>query len=101
MTVAPCTNPVPARFVTETVAPCSPVLGAMDVMVNLLGSALADPREVYPELMARYPGVKIHMYGKEVRPGRKLGHVTAYGADLADVREHARGAVALLRGDIE
>lgn len=71
------------------------------VMVNLLGSALADPREVYPELMARYPGVKIHMYGKEVRPGRKLGHVTAYGADLADVREHARGAVALLRGDIE
>lgn len=71
------------------------------VMVNLLGSSLADPRAVYPELMARYPGVKIHMYGKEVRPGRKLGHVTAYGEDLADVRAQARGAVALLQGDSE
>lgn len=71
------------------------------VMVNLLGSSLADPRAVYPELMARYPGVKIHMYGKEVRPCRKLGHVTAYGEDLADVRAQARGAVALLQGDSE
>lgn len=69
------------------------------VMVNLLGSSLADPRAAYPELMARYPGVKIHLYGKEVRPGRKLGHVTAYGDDLDAVRDQARGAVALLRGD--
>lgn len=71
------------------------------VMVNLLGSALTDPREAYPELMARYPDVKIHLYGKELRPGRKLGHVTACGDDLDEVRERARGAVALLKGDDE
>lgn len=69
------------------------------VMVNLLGSSLADPREAYPELMARYPEAKVHLYGKEVRPGRKLGHVTVCGEDLDAAREAARGAVALLRGD--
>lgn len=71
------------------------------VMVNLLGSRLADPRTAYPDLLARYPDVKVHLYGKEVRPGRKLGHVTAYGADLAEARSRAQGAVALLRGDAD
>ncbi|WP_098482945.1 5-(carboxyamino)imidazole ribonucleotide synthase [Georgenia soli] len=69
------------------------------VMVNLLGSALQDPRTAYPELMARYPEAKVHLYGKEVRPGRKLGHVTVTGPDLAEARRVAHGAVALLRGD--
>ena len=40
--------------------------------------------------MARDPGLKIHVYGKEVRPGRKVGHVTVTGADLDDLQE--RGA---------
>ena len=69
------------------------------VMVNLLGSELEDPRAAYPALMARYPEAKVHLYGKEVRPGRKLGHVTVTGPDLARARATARAAVALLRGD--
>ncbi|WP_123914077.1 5-(carboxyamino)imidazole ribonucleotide synthase [Georgenia muralis] len=69
------------------------------VMVNLLGSHLADPREAYAEVMARHPEAKVHLYGKEVRPGRKLGHVTVTGADLQDARRTADAAVALLRGD--
>lgn len=69
------------------------------VMVNLLGSALADPRQAYPELMSRYPQAKVHLYGKEVRPGRKLGHVTVTGPDLEEARRAAHAAVALLRGD--
>ena len=35
-------------------------------------------------LMAAEPGVKIHLYGKQPRPGRKIGHVTALGNDLAE-----------------
>ncbi|WP_448071364.1 5-(carboxyamino)imidazole ribonucleotide synthase [Georgenia yuyongxinii] len=77
---------------TEPTAPHS-------VMVNLLGSALDEPREAYPLLMARHPEAKVHLYGKEVRPGRKLGHVTVTGTDLARARATARAAVALLRGD--
>ena len=34
--------------------------------------------------MAHWPDVKIHLYGKGFRPGRKVGHVTALGDDLDD-----------------
>jgi 5-(carboxyamino)imidazole ribonucleotide synthase len=68
------------------------------VMVNLLGSALDDPSAGYPELMARFPEAKVHLYGKAVRPGRKLGHVTVVGDDLATCRERARAAVGILGG---
>ena len=39
-------------------------------------------------------------YGKDVKPGRKVGHVTAYGEDLDDTRERARHAAAWFRGDL-
>ena len=39
-------------------------------------------------------------YGKDVKPGRKVGHVTAYGDDLDDVRERALHAAAWFRGDL-
>lgn len=67
------------------------------VMVNLLGSERTDPSTGYPELMARFPEAKVHLYGKEVRPGRKLGHVTVTGEDLDVCRERARAAVAVLQ----
>ena len=35
-------------------------------------------------LFAADPGVKVHLYGKQVRPGRKIGHVTVLGEDLDD-----------------
>jgi 5-(carboxyamino)imidazole ribonucleotide synthase len=42
------------------------------VMDNLLGSAVA----AWPDLLAE-PGARLHLYGKrEIRAGRKLGHVT-------------------------
>lgn len=69
------------------------------VMVNLLGSALEDPRDAYSEVMERFPAAKIHLYGKERRPGRKLGHVTVWGESMDRARQTANSAVALLRGD--
>ncbi|WP_413454294.1 5-(carboxyamino)imidazole ribonucleotide synthase [Georgenia phoenicis] len=71
----------------------------VSVMVNLLGSELADPSTALGEVLARCPGARVELYGKEVRPGRKLGHVTVYGEDLESVRAEARTAVALLRGE--
>jgi 5-(carboxyamino)imidazole ribonucleotide synthase len=65
-------------------------------MVNILGASdegqLADR---YPDALARDPGLRVHLYGKELRPGRKVGHVTAYGDDLDDVLARARHAAAL------
>ena len=67
-------------------------------MVNVLGSELADPASAYPELMASFPEAKVHLYGKGVRPGRKLGHVTVTGTDPAEVRRRAQQAARLLQG---
>ncbi len=51
--------------------------------------------------MAHDPGARVHLYGKEVRPGRKIGHVTVIGDDLDNVRARARHAAAALRGDLD
>ena len=71
----------------------------VSVMVNLLGSALPDPASALDAVFARCPRARVELYGKEVRPGRKLGHVTVYGEDVDDVRQEARAAVALLGGE--
>ncbi|WP_443050788.1 5-(carboxyamino)imidazole ribonucleotide synthase [Streptomyces sp. H27-D2] len=70
------------------------------VMANVLGGDFPDMYAAYLHCMARDPGLKIHMYGKDVKPGRKVGHVNTYGDDLADVRERARHAAGYLRGTI-
>ncbi|GAA1501140.1 5-(carboxyamino)imidazole ribonucleotide synthase [Streptomyces synnematoformans] len=70
------------------------------VMANVLGGDYPDMYPAYLHCMARDPGLKIHMYGKDVKPGRKVGHVNTYGDDLADVRERARHAADYLRGTI-
>jgi 5-(carboxyamino)imidazole ribonucleotide synthase len=70
------------------------------VMANVLGGDYPDMYHGYLHCMARDPRLKIHMYGKDVKPGRKVGHVNTYGDDLADVRERARHAADYLRGTI-
>ncbi|MEU8269585.1 5-(carboxyamino)imidazole ribonucleotide synthase [Sphaerisporangium sp. NPDC049002] len=77
-------------------APAAPVV----VMVNVLGGEDPGVFGRYEHVMAHDPGVKIHFYGKEVRPGRKIGHVTALGTDLDEVRARARhAAVHLATGE--
>jgi 5-(carboxyamino)imidazole ribonucleotide synthase len=71
------------------------------VMVNVLGGDHPDLYRSYLHVMARDPGVKVHMYGKDVRPGRKVGHVTVCGDDLADCLSRARHAADFIRGDID
>ena len=74
------------------------------VMVNILGGDHGPLSEDlyggYPHVFARDPRLKVHLYGKDVKPGRKVGHVTAYGDDLDDVIERARHAAAWFRGDL-
>jgi 5-(carboxyamino)imidazole ribonucleotide synthase len=73
------------------------------VMANVLGGAAAAEGWAGPglderihHLMAHWPDVKLHWYGKGQRPGRKLGHVTALGDDLAEVRARAVAAARYL-----
>ncbi len=69
------------------------------VMANVLGSSLASLTDALPRVAALDPGAKVQLYGKDVRPGRKLGHVNVSGDDLDDVRSRALAAAALLRGE--
>ncbi len=72
--------------------------------VTVMANLLAGPDDVAPpgidervhHFMAHWPEVKLHLYGKGFRPGRKVGHVTALGRDLDTVRERARAAAAYL-----
>jgi 5-(carboxyamino)imidazole ribonucleotide synthase len=68
------------------------------VMANVLGGEHPDLYPTYRHLMARDPGLRVHLYGKGVRPGRKLGHVTAYGDDLSGLRDRTRHAADYLQG---
>jgi len=64
------------------------------VMVNVLGGpAEGTMADRLPALMRDQPGAKVHDYGKDPRPGRKVGHVTTTGADRGDVLARARAAV--------
>jgi 5-(carboxyamino)imidazole ribonucleotide synthase len=73
------------------------------VMANVLGGAATEPGwdgpaldERMHHLMAHWPDVKLHWYGKGQRPGRKLGHVTALGEQLEEVRARAVAAARYL-----
>jgi 5-(carboxyamino)imidazole ribonucleotide synthase len=73
------------------------------VMANVLGGAASAEGwdgpgldERIHHLMAHWPDVKLHWYGKGQRPGRKLGHVTALGSDLEEVRARAEAAARYL-----
>jgi len=68
------------------------------VMVNILGGSAPTLFDGYPHVQARDPRLRVHLYGKQVLPGRKVGHVTAYGDDLDDVRARARHAAAWFEG---
>ena len=73
------------------------------VMVNILGgddTGVGRLYDGYPHALARDPMLRVHLYGKELRPGRKVGHVNAYGEDLDDCLERARHAAAWFRGDL-
>jgi 5-(carboxyamino)imidazole ribonucleotide synthase len=67
------------------------------VMANLLGGSDPGVYSRYTHVMAADPGVKVHLYGKAVRPGRKIGHVTVLGDDVIELRDRARRAVNYLR----
>jgi 5-(carboxyamino)imidazole ribonucleotide synthase len=71
------------------------------VMVNVLGGEHPDLYAAYRHVMARDPGLKVHMYGKDVRPGRKVGHVTVHGHDLPALLARAHHAADYLTGVID
>ncbi|NYI40780.1 5-(carboxyamino)imidazole ribonucleotide synthase [Demequina lutea] len=73
---------------TSTLAPVT-------VMANVLGGSREDLATAWPGVAD--PSVKVHLYGKGVRTGRKVGHVTCMGQRVDDVRRRAAEAADWIR----
>ena len=71
------------------------------VMGNVLGGEKTDMYRPYLHLMARNPALKFHQYKKEVRPGRKIGHVTAVGSDLLQLTDEVQHARQYMSGEVD
>jgi 5-(carboxyamino)imidazole ribonucleotide synthase len=74
---------------------------AFAVMGNILGGEKTDMYRPYLHLMARNPELKFHQYKKEVRLGRKIGHVTATGSDLLQLTNDVQHARDYMSGAID
>ena len=96
---------VTSQFEQQVRAVCGLPLGSVDrlgpaaAMANLLGdlwSPEGPPR--WPAALAD-PAVRLHLYGKgEMRPGRKMGHLTVVAADAAEAERRVRNARSALVG---
>jgi 5-(carboxyamino)imidazole ribonucleotide synthase len=68
------------------------VLAPVTVMANVLGAdeppAMGVDERLH-HLFARFGHARVHLYGKTERPGRKVGHVTVTGRELAPARRVA------------
>lgn len=71
------------------------------VMGNILGGEKTNMYRPYLHLMARNPDLKFHQYQKEVRLGRKIGHVTALGDDLVQLTTDVQHARQYMSGEID
>jgi 5-(carboxyamino)imidazole ribonucleotide synthase len=71
------------------------------VMGNVLGGEKSDMYRPYLHLMARTPSLKFHQYGKQVKPGRKIGHVTLGGDNLLQLQLEVAHAVDYMNGVID
>ena len=88
---------VTSQFEQQVRAVCGLPLGATDLlapcaMANLLGDLWSDGEPDWASA-CRDPRVKLHLYGKrEPRPGRKMGHLTAFGDDRDDAAARVQRA---------
>ncbi|HGM5099797.1 TPA: 5-(carboxyamino)imidazole ribonucleotide synthase [Serratia marcescens] len=71
-----------------------PVVSTPSVMVNLIGTAVN-------ELWLSLPLVHLHWYEKEVRPGRKVGHLNLNDPSAADLRQALQALAPLLPGEYQ
>jgi 5-(carboxyamino)imidazole ribonucleotide synthase len=88
---------VTSQFEQQVRAVCGLPLGstallAPAAMANLLGDAWSGGEPNWTAAL-RQPEMKLHLYGKAApKPGRKMGHLTATGADVAQAAAAVRAA---------
>ncbi len=77
------------------------MLAPVAVMGNILGGKKVDMYRPYLHLMARDPDLKFHLYKKEVRLSRKIGHVNLLGNDVLELTHRVQHALDYMSGEID
>ena len=96
---------VTSQFEQQLRAVCGLPLGSTEslrpaAMVNLLGDLWAGGEPDWAAVLAM-PDVKLHLYGKAgPRAGRKMGHLTAFGATTQQAAERALAAREALQPSV-
>jgi 5-(carboxyamino)imidazole ribonucleotide synthase len=96
---------ITSQFEQQLRAVCGLPLGSTEslrpvAMANLLGDAWSNGEPDWLAVAAM-PDVKLHLYGKaEPRPGRKMGHLVAFGATVEAAAETARAARSALAREV-
>ena len=71
---------------------------AWSVMVNIFGGpSEGSLLDRFPVALEAHKSAKVHNYGKDSRPGRKVGHVTVGSDDLDDAAYEARATAAFFQ----
>ncbi len=76
----------------------------LTVMKNYLGGENQDLYSAFSAALDAAPEVKVHAYGKSVRPGRKIGHVNVVantGQTVDELRQRAEMVAALIRDGVK
>lgn len=77
------------------------LLASAAAMVNVIGNAAGDdPLDHLGDGLAVDPAARVHLYDKQARPNRKVGHVTVLDDDPLRAAARAWAVVRALRGDV-
>jgi 5-(carboxyamino)imidazole ribonucleotide synthase len=94
---------VTGQFEQLVRAVCDLPLGSPEVIrpaaiVNLLGDLWSEDTAVDLAAALRVPEARLHLYDKQPRPGRKVGHISATGPTAEQAVQAALAAKAALNG---
>lgn len=88
------------RAVLDLPLGATDALAEITVMKNYLGGANQDLFSAFQAALVAEPRVKVHAYGKSVRPGRKIGHVNVVsepGESSESLRKRANTVASIIR----
>ncbi|MGL3806277.1 5-(carboxyamino)imidazole ribonucleotide synthase [Paeniglutamicibacter sp. R2-26] len=92
------------RAVLDLPLGATDALGEITVMKNYLGGENQDLYSAFSAALSAEPRVKVHAYGKSVRPGRKIGHVNVVsepGESAESLRARANTVASIIRDGVE
>ena len=88
------------RAVLDLPLGATDALAEITVMKNYLGGTNQDLFSAFQAALVAEPRVKVHAYGKSVRPGRKIGHVNVVsepGESTESLRKRANTVASIIR----